>query len=55
MATILIYPDTAQALQTIIEQFQAGDFQLGQLTLTDKRGTPVDLVFQSDEKEVGHE
>jgi len=54
MATILIYPEIAQVLQSILESFQAGEFEFGQLTLTDRRGTPVDLVFQADE-EVDHE
>ena len=54
MATILIYPEIAQVLQHILESFQSGEFDLGQITLTDRRGTPVEFVFQND-GEVGHE
>ena len=54
MATIQIFAETAQVLKSIIEAMQANEFEFGQLTLTDQRGTPVDLVFQN-EKEVEHE
>ena len=54
MATILIYPEIAQVMKDLIEAMQASEFESGQLTLTDRRGTPVDIVFQSDE-EVDHE
>ena len=54
MANILIYPDTANILFEVIESFRSGDFDFGQLTLTDRLGAPVELVFQND-KEVEHE
>lgn len=55
MATILIYPEVAQVLHDLIESVQCGDYESGQLTLTDRRGIPIDLILKSDDAEVEHE
>ena len=54
MATILIYPEVAQMLGDLIQSMLNGEFEAAQLTLTDKRGLPIDIVFQNDE-EVEHD
>ena len=54
MATGLIYPEVARVLRDLIESMLSGEYESGQLTLTDRRGTPIDLIIQSDE-EVGDE
>lgn len=57
MATILIYPEVAQVLRDLIESVQCGDYESGQLTLTDRRGSPIDLILKSNDTdpEVDHE
>lgn len=48
MATVLIYPEVARVLHDLIESMLNGEFESGQLTLTDKRGVPVDILFEND-------
>ena len=55
MATILIYPEVAQALRQLIESVQSGDYESGQITLTDNRGIPIDLVLKSEDMKVEYE
>lgn len=50
MATILIYPDVAHVLHDLLESLLSGEFVSAQLTLTDRRGAPIDLIIQSDEE-----
>lgn len=52
MATILIFPEVAQVLHDLIESMQSGEYESGQLTLTDHRGIPIDLIFQAGDGEV---
>lgn len=48
MATLLIHPEIARVMHDLIEAMLNGEFESGQLTLTDKRGVPVDILFEND-------
>lgn len=50
MATVVIYPEVARVLHNLLGSLLNGEFEAGQLTLTDWKGVPVNLLIECEQE-----